>query len=231
MSKESVLCLIPARGGSKGISRKNLCKVNGISLLERAINVALELKRLDKIVVTSDDDEILSIAGKYEVDILKRPIEYSDDKATSVQYTNHALEYYKSQRQEFDNILLLEPTSPFRTAETIDDCINKLISTDANTVITVTQLERNPGYIFRVNKDKAERYIKEPKPRYIQRQEFTELKRLNGCVYVFRKKNLQNNVIVLDPVYVVEMDSKYAVNIDEQIDLEFAEFLAKKYNW
>ena len=64
MSKESVLCLIPARGGSKGISRKNLCKVNGISLLERAINVALELKRVDKIVVTSDDDEILSIAGK-----------------------------------------------------------------------------------------------------------------------------------------------------------------------
>ncbi len=231
MLKESVLCIIPARGGSKGIPRKNLCKINGISLLERAIKVALQLEKVDKIVVTSDDDEILSIAGKYKIDILKRSIEYSDDKATSVQYINHAIEYYKSQEQEFDVILLLEPTSPFRTTEIIDKCVDKLINTNANTVITVTQLERNPGYIFKVNNYKAERYIKEPKPRYTQRQEFTELKRLNGCVYVFRKENLRSNTIVLDPVYAIEMDPKYAVNIDEQIDLEFAEFLAKKYNW
>jgi CMP-N,N'-diacetyllegionaminic acid synthase len=231
MARESVLCLIPARGGSKGIPRKNLCKVNGVSLLERAIKVAINTQCTDKIVVSSDDEEILEVASKYPVELLRRPSKYADDKASSIQYIKHALKHYQSHGQEFDIITLLEPTSPFRSAEVIDECINKLINTDANSAITVTQLERHPGYIFRITGDIADKYIKEPKSEFIRRQDFTHLKRLNGCVYAFRKQNLDFDSLVLDPVRVVEMESIYAVNIDEQIDLEFADFLAKKYNW
>lgn len=221
-----VVAVIPARGGSKGIPRKNLRLVAGKPLVVHAIEVGLAAVRVDKVILSTDDEEIASVGRQAGAEVIMRPSELADDAAPTMPVLNHAMDVLAEQGWKADILVLLEPTSPFRTAAIVDECISKLDDTITASAITVTQIERNPYNIFLVDGDSAKRYIQEPNESFSRRQQFTHLKRLNGCVYVARSELVRTGKLVSEPLRVVEMSAEASINIDTPLDLQVAELLA-----
>ncbi|MBK1972861.1 acylneuraminate cytidylyltransferase family protein, partial [Campylobacter sp. TTU-622] len=127
------LALIPARAGSKGIKNKNLALLANKPLVYHTIKAAKEATCIDKIVLSSDGDEILTYARSQGIDIIKRPKELALDDTTSDKVILHALEIYKT----YENIILLQPTSPFRTSKHIDESFYHFMQKNANALISV----------------------------------------------------------------------------------------------
>jgi CMP-N-acetylneuraminic acid synthetase len=222
------LAIIPARAGSKGIPNKNLRKIAGCSLTERAILAAQQSHLVDDIVLSTDGDELRQIGERLGVKVLQRPPHLAEDTTTTIDVLCDILKTLSNIGKQYSIVVLLEPTSPFRTGETIDRCVSKLNDQQTNTVVTVTQLERNPHNIFKVDGDQATYYVEEPQAAYFRRQDFTHLKRLNGCVYVMRTENVLRRKILALPIRVEEMTAEDSVNIDTILDLELADVLASK---
>lgn len=225
--KMSVLAVVPARGGSKGILRKNLCPLEGKPLVEHALRAGLSATRVTDVVLSTDDAEIAAVGERLGTEVIKRPAEIATDEATTISVLRHVLDHLSASERTFDALVLLEPTSPFRTPEIIDHCIELLAEGACATVLTVTQLERNPRYIFSVEGNDAQFYIKSPETRFKRRQEFLRLKRLNGCVYAVRPQNVIDGDLVAAPIKVVEMLPEASINIDTPLDLEIAGLVSK----
>ena len=119
-------------------------------------------------------------------------------------------------------VVLLEPTSPFRIPEIIDSCIESFFRNNAGTVISVTQLDINPSYIFSVKNGLAKFFIKSPRRTFIRRQDFRHLKRVNGCVHVHHTEAIKSLTPIIEPIHVVEMSPEMSINIDNPIDLSHA---------
>lgn len=190
-----VLAVIPARGGSKGLPGKNLRPLLGIPLIEWTIRAALKAAHVDKVVVSTDSLEIqnVSIAAGAEAPFL-RPSEISGDTARTIDAVLHALEYFHDKTGEnFEYVVLLEPTSPIREPEDIDSCIQTLISraSDFDAVITVGKAPHHPLLM-----KKASGGVLEP---YFQ-TEFSESRRQDlgeayfpfGVAYVVKVSVLMN---------------------------------------
>jgi CMP-N,N'-diacetyllegionaminic acid synthase len=222
-----VLAVVPARGGSKGIPRKNLCKIEGKSLVEHALHIGMAAASVSHVVLSTEDAEIAAIGEHVGVDVIPRPAELAADESLTLDVLKHVLDYLRRQNMQFDGLVLLEPTSPFRTPEIVDRCVELLLDGDCSTAVTVTQLERNPRYIFEVDGDDARFFVERPLLSFKRRQDFSRLKRINGCVYALLPVNIANNQLVADPIKVVEMDPEASINIDTPIDLAFAELSAK----
>lgn len=220
------VAIIPARGGSKGIPRKNLQLVGGQSLVSRAIKVALASNRVDRVILTTDDDEIANEGFATGAEIIRRPPELASDEAPTIPVLQYVLNTLDSAGWFADVVVLLEPTSPFRTPVIVDECVEKLDDPETSTALTVTQQERNPYNIFFVNGDNANRYIQAPTGEFLNRQQFRYLKRLNGCVYVARAGDVRDGVLIGNKIRVVEMSAEASVNIDTPLDLAIARLIA-----
>jgi len=227
----NVIALIPARGGSKGILRKNLQPVGGTPLVLRALETALGAQRVARVLLSTDDDEISDICAATDAEIVRRPDALATDEATAMQVIRHALAYADETGPRADALVLLEPTSPFRTPDIIDACIEKLEDGETRTALSVTQLERNPRYIFNVDGDHANQLFDSSELHFARRQEFTHLKRVNGCVYAMKRANIETGEVVVPPIRVVEMPPERAANIDTLFDLDFANFVAEHYGF
>lgn len=223
------VAIIPARGGSKGITKKNLRKINGKSLLQRAIESA-KIQNVHKIIVSTDSISIKKEALKFGAEVpFSRPIRYSDDYATSEDVLKHTiLEYEKISKRQISYIVFLEPTSPFRSKKHVNEALEKIKSYNLNSVISICQLKRKPENIF-VKSNVLKRYIIEPKNKFIRRQDMTNLCRLNSAIYVIKRDVfLKNNNFVVDPVGWVEMNEIESMNIDTLTDLRIARILSKE---
>ncbi len=212
--------VIPARGGSKGIPRKNLQPLGGVPLVSWAIRAAKGCQGLDRVVLSTDDQEIAELGHQEGAEVLMRPPELAQDQSTTLSLLQYLIEQWRQQDAAPTSIVLLEPTSPFRTPEIIEQCLS--LRREKGTVVTVTQLERNPRNIFAVEGDRAEFFIKKPEIRFRRRQEFTHLKRLNGCVYVMDSDAIMAGQLLQEPIRVVEMSAEASANIDTPLDLKMA---------
>lgn len=223
-----VLALIPVRGGSKGVPRKNLRTVGGIPLVVRAIRSGLEAARVTQVLVSTDDDEIAAVARAAGAGVLMRPAALAADDTPMMPVLQHALETLEADQGWRPGILcLLDATSPFRTAVHVDACVEKLLVPPTRSVVTVTQLERNPFNIFAVDGDDARRYVRDPSEHFTARSQFSHLKRVNGCVYCTWSDNVRAGALVVDPIKVVEMPAEDSINIDSPLDLAVAELIAR----
>lgn len=220
------VAIIPARGGSKGIPRKNLREVGGVPLVVRAIRVGLAASRVDRVVVTTDDEEIAAVARSAGAEVVMRPPKLAADDTPTLPVLKFVLESLERDGWSADIVVLLEPTSPFRSPEVVDACIAKLDDPAVRSAATVTQLERNPYNIFEVEGDRAKRFIQEPAGIFTRRQQFIHLKRINGCIYVARTDTVRAGRLLEEPMRVVEMTAEDSVNIDTPLDLEMARLLA-----
>lgn len=224
------VAIIPARGGSKGVPRKNLQTVGGIPLIARAVQVGCAASRVERVVATTDDEEIAAVARAAGAEVIMRPPELAADDTPTLPVLQFVLETLDRAGWHVTLVALLEPTSPFRTPQIVDACIAKLDDPEARSAATVVQLERNPYNIFSVQGDRAERFIREPSGTFTSRQQFTHLKRINGCVYVLRAAAVRTGRFLEPPLRVVEMTAEDSINIDTPLDLTLARLIEERRN-
>lgn len=233
MIKQKILGIIPARGGSKGIKRKNIRFMLGRPLIAYSIIPALKSTMLTDVVVTSEDDEILEISSAYGAPIIKRPHELAEDDVPTVLVLEHAvLTLERKHAVTYDYIISLQPTTPLRTSQDIDLALNKLITTNADSVISVVPTPGvNPEWIKYIIDDKLVDYdssIKEMSSRH----DMAKIYIRNGCIYSVKRDYFLKHLSFKSPVsrpYI--MDSQLWANIDTERDWILAEAIMKNMNW
>lgn len=225
------LALIPARGGSKGVPRKNLRLVGDRSLLSRAIDAARKSGMVDCVTVSTDDYEIAAVAQRCGAQVpFLRPAALAEDQAAIGPVIAHALENFERVAGITVEILvLIEPTSPFRNAGHVKAALERFHAGDCRSVISVCPLERKPENIFAKSDGVLQRYVRDTVP-FDRRQDMGHLCRLNSAIYVVgRDTFLDSEKLIVEPVGFVEMTAIESVNIDEEIDFIIAETVADRF--
>ena len=231
----NILAVIPARGGSKGIPRKNLCKVDGLSLVARAVKIAKSLTWIDKVVLSTDDQEIAEEGRKYGAEVpFMRPAELGGDYATSSDTWRHAwLESEVHYNCRFDISILLEPTSPLREPADVERTVDILFKDkDVAAAATVSRapahftphkclIVNQEGFIGFYLKDGQKFSIRQKIPAYFYR---------NGACYAVKRKTLVDKGLIMEEHCAAVIIDRPVVNIDEPLDIEFAEFLLEREN-
>lgn len=229
----TVLALIPARGGSKGVPGKNLRKVGGRSLIERAASAVRDSGVVDQVLVSTDSEEIAEHARKAGAEVpFLRPAELASDAASMVPVIRHAITAFEGfAGVKVDTLVFTEPTVPFRTADHVEKAMERFRRSDCRSVITVCPLERKPENIFVKGADgHLARYIREPSEHFTNRQDMAVLCRLSSGVYVVGRDTFMDaDSLVVDPVGFVETTALESINIDEEIDFLLAEVVAERF--
>lgn len=225
MKKDSILAVIPARGGSKRLPRKNILNLRNKPLLEYSIQAALDCDLINNVVVTSEDPEICSIAAKTGVTIIKRPTELAGDNVSNEQVIKHTIEVFSADNYFPEYLVLLQPTSPLRTALHLEQCLQQFINSGMKSVMSVCKVEHHPGKCIRINQSKAEPYTSledvEKKS-----QDLEEIYRQNGAIYALKTSDFLNELkFYQSPCFPFIMKEDDSIDVDSKLDLQFCEFL------
>jgi CMP-N,N'-diacetyllegionaminic acid synthase len=224
---QRVLAVIPARGGSKAVPRKNIRLVGDRPLLTYTIEAASASAYIDRILVSSEDAEILRIAAANGAEPMVRPEELAADDTPGIAPVLHALEHNPS----FELVVLLQPTSPLRSTADIDGCIEQCTRAGTQSCVSVQEVDQSPYWMYRLdNKDNLVPIFHDDHFNKARRQELPKVFVLNGAVYVARvdwllmeKSFLQGNV----KPWV--MPAERSLDIDTERDLQvFSDILSKK---
>ncbi len=221
---KTFLAIIPARGGSKRLPRKNILDLSGRPMISWSIDAGLTSKYIDKVVVSSDDDEILDIAKKFKAETVKRPGELASDIATSNDVVKHALENI----EEHDYIVLLQPTSPLRNYKHIDEAIKLLEKKSADAIISVCKTDHSPLWSNTLQEDGAMGSFIKDDVIDKRSQDLKDYYRLNGAIYICKRDNFlkEETFFLKENIYAYIMDKESSIDIDEEIDLTIANVLA-----
>ncbi|HPO08224.1 MAG TPA: acylneuraminate cytidylyltransferase family protein [bacterium] len=228
------LGIIPARGGSKGLPRKNVRDLGGKPLIVHTIEAAKE-SRIDRVILTTDDDEIAEIGRKWGAEVpFKRPPEFATDTVASLLVLLHAL-HFMEEHEGFspDTVVYLQPTSPFRTAKHIDEALDLFQSSGATSVMGMTEVYEHPYYMFELKEDKKIRPFMYIQDRPLRRQEVPYYYRINGALYISKREYYRNispvaPVCDFDNCVAYVMDSASSVDINDYLDFKKAEMLLQE---
>ncbi|MBT5399162.1 acylneuraminate cytidylyltransferase family protein [bacterium] len=223
------IAIIPARGGSKRLPRKNILNLNGKPLIGWTIEAALKSKYIDEVMVTTDDDEIIDISKKIGAKVpFKRPAELSDDTSLRPKVIKHTLDYYKHQKEiNFDYLIYLQPTSPLRTSDAIDKAIEYMFKKQADAVISVCKVEHPLHWSGSLPDNKDMKNFLSSFAIRSRSQDLEKNFRLNGAIYIcdVRKFYEQSCIFLKENIFAYEMSQDVSVDIDTKIDFLFADFL------
>ena len=224
-----ILGVIPARGGSKGITRKNIVPFADKPLICYTVEAALKSKYLKRVIVSTDDNEIAKIAKDCGAEVpFLRPPNLSQDETSSVSVVKHAVNIIEeSEGCLCDFIVLLQPTSPLRNEKAIDMAVEKMLSTGADSVISVCKVKHHPFWNFVVHQDRLQSLL--PKiDKSSRRQELPQTYAPNGAVYVVKRDVLFNeNTMFGKDLRGVIMPSEESIDIDDYYDWFLAEMTSK----
>lgn len=223
------LGIIPARGGSKGIPRKNVAPLNGRPLIQYTIEAAQASRLLDRVLVSSDDVAIIRVARKLGVEApFRRPGRLASDSATAVAVALHALSFAESDEgRRYDFVVLLEPTSPLRSARDIDRALRRLVTSGADSVVGLCRLEApHPAKLKVIRRGRVEPFLPHLWREGLRRQSLQPLYFLNGAIYAVKRDLLVRDKTFWGPnTLPYLMPAERSVNIDSRIDLCLAEML------
>ena len=226
-----ILGIIPARGGSKGVHRKNIKLLAGKPLLAYTAEVALLCNKIDTVVLSSDDDEIIEIAEKMGVKApFKRPAELSQDDVPTLPVIQHLLDFYRGNNEEFDAICLLQPTSPMRTLTDLNAAIDKFIASNCESLLSVIPVphEYNPHWTFEPD-DKGLLHIATGESEIItRRQSLPQAFIRDGSIYLTRSNTIFNGSLYGKTIAYYQMKTSQSINIDTPEDWKRAEELLKE---
>lgn len=232
----SRLCMIGARGGSKGVPNKNSRLLMGKPLIAYTLEQAQASQMFDEIAVSSDSDEILAIAKQYGATILvKRPEELATDQAAKVPVMQHCLQTVKSMTNMiFHTIVDLDATAPLRNVEDIIQSIQQFEShPHASNLITGMNARRNP-YFNLVEQSLTTEYVylsKELPHSIVRRQDAPKCYDMNASIYIWTEESLMNNKgVIQDKTILYEMPEERSIDIDSPLDWEFVQFLMERRN-
>lgn len=231
-----ILGVIPARGGSKGVPRKNLEPVDGIPLVVRAVQSAAAATRLTRTVVSTDDEEIADVARAAGGDVpFRRPDDLAADRAQAIPNIQHALrtveelEAGEPGSAPYDAVMMLQPTTPFRSASDIDAAVDLLESTGADSVISVVDVGgHHPARMHYVDRGVLANHELSESYENQNRQELRPMFIRNGAIYLTRRGVLLGGSFRGDVCRAYEMPEQRSVNIDGALDFLFATWLAER---
>jgi len=222
----SVLGLVTARGGSKGVPRKNLRLVAGRPLIAWTLDAAIASRRLTSVILSTNDPEIAVVARAAGVEApFLRPADLSGDASPHFDVVCHALEWLKTHRNEtYDYVCLLQPTSPLRTADDIDGAIDLALSRRADAVVGITTSPVNPELVYRMDARSSLTPVIAPAVGYARRQDLPSAYVLNGAIYVSRVETLRRDRTFTPPGALgFIMPSERSLDVDTEADLQAAE--------
>lgn len=227
--RNDVLIIIPARGGSKGIPHKNIKPLHGKPLIYYAIDTARAITSDDNICVSTDDVEIKSVVEDYGLKVpFLRPEELSTDTAGTYEVLLHALDFYEKQGRQYDKVLLLQTTSPFRTAEQVEEALQLYDKVDADMVVSVKECPANPYYnVFEEDSD-GYLHVSKGEGNIFRRQDAPKVYEYNGAIYIMdagKLKTTHMHKMRKRVKYI--MDAQSSFDLDTMQDWEMAEMIMK----
>jgi len=221
---KTFLAIIPARGGSKRLPRKNVLDLNGKPLIAWSIEAGIKSKYIDKTIVSSDDEEILNISKKYNANTIKRPDELASDTATTFDAIKHTIE----NSNKYDYIVLLQTTSPLRNEKQINEAIELLESKNADAVVSVCEMEHSPLWSNRLDDSLSMKDFLRDEILNKRSQDLESYYRLNGAIYICKTDKLleEKSFFLKDNIFAYIMDRESSVDIDEEIDFRIVKLLS-----
>ncbi|MBT3748589.1 MAG: acylneuraminate cytidylyltransferase family protein [Bacteroidetes bacterium] len=221
-----MLTIIPARGGSKGVPRKNIKILGNKPLIAYTIEAAIQSKSVGRLIVSTDDKEIADISIQYggEVPFL-RPAEFASDRAKAIEVVKHTLlEMEKLDNKRYSTIVYLEPPSPFRISEDIDQCVELFFEHNPGSVVSVFEANQFHPILMKQIASGALKPIWKDEPEGVPRQLYHPKSYMrNGAVYVLRRTNIVNNKFYGDPIIPYIMPEERSICIDSMLDWYAAE--------
>lgn len=223
LNNKKILAIIPARGGSKRLPKKNILHFCGKPLISWTIEETQKSKYIDKIIVSSDDDDILNVVKKYSIGSIKRDKSLSKDTSTTIDVV---LDVINRQTEKYDYILLLQPTSPLRTVNDINNACELLVQKEAYSIISMCETEHPIQWCTKLDKYNClDNFIQNINTQRSQEQEVHY--RLNGAIYLIkideftREKSFFSNT----KSYAYIMDKQSSIDIDDKFDFNLAEYI------
>lgn len=228
MKTTDTLFLIPARGGSKGIPGKNIRPLDGKPLICHAIDQARHFADDEDICLSTDSAEIRMTAEEYGLPVkFLRPAELSTDTAGSYEVMLHALDFYRSLGKGYKRLVLLQPTSPLRTVEDIEEAIGKMTE-DADMCVTVTEAATNPYYNAFETDPEGYLHVSKGDGRFTRRQDAPKVYEYNGAVYVINTESLRKMKLSEFPRRIPSvMPRDRSIDLDTELDWMVAEMIIR----
>ncbi|PJO41192.1 acylneuraminate cytidylyltransferase family protein [Lysinibacillus xylanilyticus] len=221
--KPKVLAIIPARGGSKGVPRKNIKELAGKPLIEWTIEEAKKSKYIDRIIVSSEDKEILQVAQKFGADVpFVRPANLAEDTTAGIEPVLHALEHFS----DYEYVVMLQPTSPLRLVEDIDGCIEQLLQENAEFCVSVCEVGQSPYWMYTLDSSTKMQPLLKEQTLITRRQDLPKVYTLNGAIYLANidlLKQTRNFITEETIAYVMPVERSY--DIDTEEDFKICEYL------
>ncbi len=228
INKKSIIAIIPARGGSKGVPGKNLKELAGLPLIDHTILFAIDSGVFDRIIISSDADEICSRAKEYNIDAIKRPSHLAEDNSLVVDAIKYTVNVLEQDNFKPDYIFLLEPTSPLRNKTELKAAINAL-DKGYDSVASLCETATPPSRIWVINDSIVKPLLEEVNP-FLPRQKQLVGYRLSGQYYGFKTRLVmeENKILTMDDrFYPLITSPEIAVDIDREVDFIIAEQMIK----
>lgn len=224
------LAIIPARSGSKGLKDKNIRLLKDKPLIAYSIEAAMNSKLFDEIFVSTDSNEYADIAIQYGANVpFIRSLENSSDNASSWDVVRESLEMYKTIGQDFSMFCLLQPTTPLRTANDINNAYNIMIKQNANSVVSVCEMDHSPLWSNKLPEDHDMKDFIRDEIFNLPRQELDSFYRINGAIYMVKTDYFNEcDSIYKHKCIAYIMDKIRSIDIDDEFDFNLCEYLISK---
>ena len=228
---KKIISIIPARGGSKRLPRKNILLLAGKPLIAYSIEQSFKSKYIDRTIVSTEDKEIAETSKKYRAEIIKRPKELATDEATTLVVLQHVLSVLREQNYNPDVVVLLQPTSPLRKTSQIDESIRKLIDNNANMVVSASELHIGYKWLLGIKNGKLH-FISENDLKDTRTQDQEKAYILNGAINAYKTEIVLKSGIYNfnDNCLPLIMDKITSMEIDDKADLELIGLYMKLKN-
>ena len=225
---KKILSIITARGGSKGLKRKNVVDLAGKPLIAWTIEASLDSKYITKTIVSSDDKEALDISKEYGANVVRRPDDLSSDSATSESVIKHTIDYLESMGEMFDIVILLQPTSPLRNSKDIDSAFEIMFNSDATAVISTSEFDNKILKTFIETPDGFLKGVSNNEYPFIRRQDLPVVYMSNGAIYIIDVNIFNKNLsLITDRTVPYLMPANKSFDVDSESDLLSIERLIK----
>ncbi|TNJ45756.1 acylneuraminate cytidylyltransferase family protein [Tamlana fucoidanivorans] len=222
-----ILGLIPARGGSKSVPKKNIKKLCGKPLIQYTIEAAQQSKKLSKVILSSDDESIITVAKLLDVEVpFVRPKHLAEDTSPTLGVIQHALRFYQEKQVYFDAVCLLQVTSPFKTGDFIDEAIEEFYKSGCDALVSVQKVpdEYNPHWTFKTTKHGNLELFTGEKTIISRRQDLPDIYHRDGLIYITKTHVLlEQNSLYGEKLTYIKSPSDYTINIDTEEDWKKAE--------
>lgn len=224
INNKRILAFIPARGGSKGILNKNIIEVNNKPLIAYTIEAARESKYIDRVLVSTDSEQIKSVALEYGADVpFLRPYELASDTATTLDAVLHALDFLDEKKDKYDYFILLQPTSPLRDAIDIDSSIEKFVKCGERGLAAISEVADHPVLIRKISDDESMEKLLSINST-VRRQDMSNYYRINGSIYINLIDEINYATSFNDNIIYYLMEKSHSVDIDDYVDIEVFKF-------